>query len=83
MTFLALTSNLGDPRAYADEEAAATARLREAGLLGDVYVRADYTGAVLVLTTDDRATAEQAVASLPLVRAGVTTAEIIEVLPFT
>ena len=80
MQVLAVSTNHGDPRPYLAEEAAGTDELRRGGLLSDLWVKADWSGAVMVLECPDLPAARAAVSHLPLVRHGVTSFTFIEIV---
>lgn len=67
--------------AFTPELAAAEARraweLHQAGTIRDLYFRADESSAVLVLECEDVASARAALASLPLVAAGLIEFEVL------
>jgi hypothetical protein len=56
--------------------------LTQAGLLREIYFRADRSQAVLVLECDTLAAAQAALDSLPLVQAGLIEFEIIPLRPY-
>jgi muconolactone delta-isomerase len=58
-------------------EAAEVWRLHQAGIVREVYFRADRDDAVLVLECADRTEAKQALESLPLVNHSLITFELI------
>ena len=72
MTFLAVSTNTGDPSRLVAEEGARMAELIRSGVVERMWLKADWSGAVLVLATDDEAEARSAVDSLPIARAGLT-----------
>jgi hypothetical protein len=80
MMFLAVSHNIGDPTPYLQAEATRVAKLRQEGLLELVLLKADWSGAVLLLRTADLAAARKAVDSLPLVTHGITSFELTEVI---
>jgi hypothetical protein len=80
MKVLAISTNNGDPTPYIPAEVARTSELVDAGLFERVLLKADRSGAVLVLDVPDVATARAAVDSLPLVRHGLTRFELTEVV---
>lgn len=80
MMVLAVSHNTGDPGPHLHAEAARMAELQQAGLVELVLLKADYSGAVLLLRTHDLPAARQAVASLPLVTNGITSFELTEVM---
>lgn len=71
MTYLAISTNLGDPTPFLVAEAERTAELVSSGVLEHVWLKADWSGAVMVLTSADEDEARAAVGSLPISRAGL------------
>jgi muconolactone delta-isomerase len=63
-------------------EAARTWELYQAGVLRELYFRGGQSCAVLVLECAAVAEAEQVLASLPLVREGLITFEVIPLVPY-
>ena len=80
MMFLLESNNTGDITPYLPAETARIGELHEAGILEMVLLKADQSGAFLLLRAPDEAVARDAVESLPLVIKGVTTFEITEVI---
>lgn len=80
MLFLAVSTNTGDPRPYVGQEAARTQELAQQGVLDRMLVKADWSGAVLVLRAGDRAAATDLLDTLPLVRAGIASFDLTEVV---
>ena len=82
MKILALEGELpgASPEAfqqYAQEEARKVWELHQAGLIRELYFRADRSAAVLVLECDSTNEAAQVLAELPFVRAGLIAFELI------
>jgi hypothetical protein len=67
-----------DVRPYIPAEQEAVAKLREEGFIGDVYLKADRTGPVLILRDTDRADAKQRLAVLPFVQERLVAFDLIE-----
>jgi hypothetical protein len=63
-------------------EAARLWELYQSGLVRELYFRGDRTQAVLVLECASLEQAQDALASLPLVREGLITFEIIPLVPY-
>ena len=63
-------------------EAARVWELYQAGVLREIYFRQDRTNAVVVLECAGEEEAREVLASLPLVREGLTTFEIIPLVPY-
>jgi len=80
MKILAISSNSGDPTPHIAAEIARTGELVDAGVVERVLLKADRSGAVLVLEVPDVAAARAAVDSLPLVARGLTRFELTEVI---
>ncbi len=80
MMVLAVSHNTGDPTPHLHAETARTAELQQAGLVELMLLKADWSGAVLLLRTSDLAAAREAVDSLPLVTKGITSFELTEVI---
>ena len=79
MLFLAESHNIGDISPYLGAEGARVAELQRAGILETVLVKADQSGAFLLVRAADLASARQAVESMPLAAHGLTTVEFTEV----
>ncbi|MBN2389870.1 MAG: superoxide dismutase [Anaerolineae bacterium] len=63
-------------------EAGRVWELQQAGILREIYFRQDENAAVLVLECADAAAAQRVLETLPLVRAGLITFEIIPLRPY-
>lgn len=71
MTYLAVSTNTGDPSALVAEEGARTAELLRDGVVRHLWLKQDWSGAVMVLSSADEGAARAAVESLPIARAGL------------
>jgi hypothetical protein len=71
-----LTGKDIQPHIAAEQEA--VAKLREEGFIGDVYLKADRTGPVLLLKATDRADARQRLATLPFVTEHLVAFDLVE-----
>jgi muconolactone delta-isomerase len=75
-----------DPSGFTLEILKAEARraweLQQAGVVRELYFRADRTAAVLMLECADVAEADAALATLPLVRAGLIAFELIPLVAY-
>ncbi|WP_194898493.1 hypothetical protein [Catenulispora pinisilvae] len=80
MKFIAESHNTGDITPYLEAEGVRIGELIQAGLLESIFLKADQSGAFLVLNTDDAAAARAALDSLPLAQNGVTKVELTEVI---
>lgn len=79
MNVLAIGHMTGkDIQPHIPAEQEAVARLRQEGVIGEVYLKADRTGPVLILKDTDRAGAQQQLASLPFVEEHLVAFELIE-----
>ena len=67
---------------HLNAEAARVWELYQAGVIRETYFRQDRTSAVLVLECADVEDASRALATLPLVRAGLISFELIPLLPY-
>ena len=72
----------GDFQPHLNAEAAKVWELYQAGIIREVYFRADVTEAVLILECADVNQAEAVLATLPLVEAGLITFDIIPLRPY-
>lgn len=73
MKFLAVSQNSGDPTPVLVAEAERMAALVAAGVVEHVYLKTDYSGAVLILETPDEQQATAELDTLPTVLGGLTT----------
>jgi hypothetical protein len=64
------------------DEALAVWELQQAGTIREIYFSAEGHAAVLILECDDRDAAQQALAGLPLVKAGLIEFELIPLVPY-
>ncbi|MBS2536229.1 hypothetical protein KGQ20_26040 [Catenulispora sp. NF23] len=80
MKFIAESHNTGDIAPYLEAEGVRIGELVQAGILESIFLKADQSGAFLVLTTDDEAAARTALDSLPLAQNRVTKVELTEVV---
>ena len=69
-------------RPHLKEEAEEVWELYQSGVIRELYFRADRSEAVLMLECADLGEARQAVGSLPLVKAGLITFDIIPLVPY-
>lgn len=72
MKFLAVSQNTGDPRPLIAAETERMKDLVARGMVEQMYVKADHSGAVLIVSAVDGDQAEQELATLPLVDAHLT-----------
>ena len=80
MLFLAESHNSGDITQYLEAETARIGELMRDGIVETVLVKADQSGAFLLVRSADLASARDAVESLPLAAHGLTSAEFTEVI---
>ena len=67
---------------YLEQEARQAWKLHQAGVIRELYFRQDRSSAVLVLECRDSEEAEQILGSLPLVKSGLITFDIIPLVPY-
>jgi len=72
MLFLAESHNTGDPTPYLQAEGARIYELQQAGIVETVLLKADRSGAIILLRTGDEAASRDALSTLPLVANGIT-----------
>lgn len=71
-----------DFKPHLDKEAARVWDLHQSGVIRELYFRSDQTSAVLVLECQDSKEADQILQTLPLVREGFITFEIISLIAY-
>jgi hypothetical protein len=67
---------------HLDDEALAAWHLYQSGVIRELYFRADQNTAVLTLECEDVVEAEAALATLPLVRAGLISFELVPLIAY-
>jgi hypothetical protein len=72
MFFLAESHNTGDSTPYLQAEGERISELQQAGIVETVLLKADRSGAIILLRAADAAAARDALSSLPLVANGIT-----------
>ena len=72
MKFLAVSQNCGDPTPVLAAEGQQMASLVAAGVVEHVYLKTDYSGAVLILEVRDAQQADAELGTLPMVMGGLT-----------
>ena len=80
MTFLSVSTNTKDVSPFVAAEVQRIEELRAAGTITGGWVKADFSGAVLVLECADAAEATAALATLPTVINDATSIVLIEVV---
>jgi len=78
--YLAVSTNTADPTPYLAEENAQVEDLRASGVLERLLLKADRSGAVILLQADDEGAAHAALSTLPLVAHGITSFAVTAVL---
>ncbi len=81
MKFLAVSDNTADPRPFIEQETAQINELTRAGVLEQVYLKADFSGAVLIVEAQDQEAATAQLGTLPLVRHEVTSFRLTPLAP--
>ncbi len=71
-----------DFKAHAKAEAARAWELYQTGVFREMYFRQDYPSAVLILECEDVEQAENVLNTLPLVKEGLITFDIIPLVPY-
>jgi len=82
MMFVADAHNIGDATPYLPTETARVRELLQARVFETVLLKADHSGALVLLRAADLAAARDALGRLPLVANGITKVEFTEVIPF-
>jgi hypothetical protein len=72
MKVLAISTNTGDPTAYLADEGAQVGDLARRGVVQWALLKADWSGAVLLLEVPDVETARATVEGLPIAAHGLT-----------
>ncbi len=80
MKVLTISTNTGDPTAHLADEGAAVEGLVRQGVVQWVLVKADWSGAVLLLEVPDLDTARATVEALPIAAHGLTRFDLIQVV---
>jgi hypothetical protein len=70
--FVAISTNIGDPSPHIAAEGARIDELVNEGVIERVLLKADWSGAVLILDAPDEHLARSAVDSLPIAAHGLT-----------
>jgi hypothetical protein len=81
MKVLAISNNTGDPSPHIPDEMQRIAELQAAGVIEQLNLKADRSGAVVMLETESAEEAERQLATLPLVQSGLTSFEVTELVP--
>lgn len=80
VNFLAVSNNVGDPSPFLAAESARMQELQQSGVFERVLLKADRSGAVVLVNAADQETVRTLVDSLPLVVNGVTRFDITELI---
>ena len=72
----------GQFQQHLEREALRVWELYQAGIIRELYFREDETSAVLILECKDKSVAEDVLNSLPLVKEGLITFDIIPLIPY-
>jgi muconolactone delta-isomerase len=81
MKVLAVSNNTGDPTAYIPDEMRRIGELQASGVIEQLFLKADHSGAVIILEAESADEAERQLSTLPLVERGLTSFEVIELVP--
>lgn len=80
MKVLAISTNTGDPTPHIPDEMRRITELQRAGVIEQLFLKADRSGAVVILETASADEAERQLATLPLVERGVTSFAVTELV---
>ena len=80
MKVLAISTNTGDPSPYLAEEGAQVDQLVRQGVVERVLLKADWSGAALLLEVRDVDAARATVQSLPIAAHGLTRFDLLPVV---
>jgi hypothetical protein len=80
MKFLAVSQNTKDPTQFLAAEGARMAELTGAGTVEQVFLKADYSGAVLIAHAADATALADLLSTLPLVINGITSFALTEIV---
>ena len=80
MNFVGVSTNTGDPGPYVAAEANALDALIHEGVVERVLLKADYSGAVVLLNVTDEASARATLDALPIAAHGLTRFALIPVV---
>jgi hypothetical protein len=78
--FLAVSSNVDDPTPFLAAESARVAELQDSGVFERVLLKADWSGAVILVSASNADEARAALDSLPTVTNGVTAFDLTPVI---
>lgn len=81
MNVLAIGTLTGkDIQPHLEAEQVKVAELREAGLISDLFLKADQTGPILLLNDVDATEAERQLATLPFIKEDLVTFDYVELI---
>lgn len=80
MKILAISTNTGDATTYFEEESVQVDDLVQRGVIERVLLKADWSGAAVLLETADLETARTTLQALPIASHGLTQFELIPVV---
>lgn len=80
MPYLVVSTNTKDISPYIEAETRRVEELRAAGTITDIWLKADYSGAVAVLDCADEAEATAALQTLPVVKNEATAFALTEIV---
>jgi hypothetical protein len=80
MLFLVESHNTGDITPYLEAETARIGELHRDGIVETVLLKADHSGAFILVRTAELASARDAIESLPIAANGLTSVEFTEVI---
>jgi hypothetical protein len=80
MKVLAVSNNTCDPTPHISDEMRRIAELQAAGVIEQLYLKADRSGGVIVLEAESGEEAARQLATLPLVQRGVTSFDVTELV---
>jgi len=80
MKYLAVSTNTKDVSPFIEAEGQRVAELRAAGTVTDIWLKSDFSGAVLLLECADQAEATAALNTMPIVMNDATTFVLTEVI---
>ena len=81
MKLLVITHNVGDPTPFIPDETRRTHELQASGVVEQIYLKADWSGAVFIVESESAEEARRQLSTLPLVSNGMTQLEVIELVP--
>lgn len=80
MKYLVVSTNTKDVSPFIEAEGQRVAELRAAGTVTDIWLKSDFSGAVLLLECADQAEATAALNTMPIVMNDATTFVLTEII---